>query len=335
MKVIDIIRSSTSPILSFEITPPERGHGIEEIFRSIDVLMPFQPQFINVTYHQPQVEYVEEENVIRRLHKRKKPGTVGICTAIKHKYKVEPVPHLICGGFTKYETEDALIDLQYLGIENLLALRGDPPPGQKKFIPEADGHHHAAGLVEQIARMNRGIYLEPLENAVKTDFCVGVAGYPERHFEAPNFERGMQHLKHKVAQGADYVVTQMFFDYDHFVRFREFAREIGITVPILPGIKPVSRLSQLDLLPSLFHVSIPDRLIRMMEEARTRQEEREAGTRYMAGLLEQLLQADVPGIHIYTMGKALDTRRVLDRVFGTRNIPSEEKGTYVTKKPIV
>jgi len=334
MKVIDIIRTSSAPILSFEITPPERGHGIEEIFRTIDVLMPFGPQFINVTYHQPQVEYVEEDGIIRRLHKRKKPGTVGICTAIKHKYKVEPVPHLICGGFSKYETEDALIDLQYLGIENLLALRGDPPPGQKKFIPEPDGHHYAAGLVEQIARMNRGLYLEPLDNAVPTDFCVGVAGYPERHFESPNFERDMQHLKAKVAGGADYVVSQMFFEYDAFVRFREHAREIGITVPILPGIKPVSRLSQMEMLPSLFHISIPDRLLRRMEEARTRQDEREAGTRYMAELLERLLQADVPGVHIYTMGKALDTRRLLEYVFGSQATKAEEKRTYVTKKPI-
>ncbi len=323
MKVTDILKQQDPPVLSFEITPPEKGKGIDEIFRTIDVLMPFEPQFINVTYHQPHVEYEEHEGVIHRVHKRKKPGTVGICTAIKHRYNLEPVPHFICGGFTRFETEDALIDLQYLGIENILALRGDPPPGQHRFVPETEGHSHALGLVEQIANMNHGHYLEPLENAIPTDFCIGVAGYPEKHYEAPNGQRDLEHLKSKVDNGAEFIISQMFFEFDLFRKFVEDARQIGIEVPILPGIKPISRVNQAYILPRTFRISVPDDLIQLLEGARTPAEELKKASEYMAHLMQQLLDFGVPGIHIYTMGKANSTCRLLENVFGKKCAPCD------------
>ncbi len=228
MQVITAIEQTQKPIISLEITPPDKGRSIEELYATLDVLVPFEPAFINVTYHQPQVVYEEKDGIIYRIPKRKKPGTVGICAAIANRYHIEPVPHFICGGFSKYETEDALIDLHYLGITNIFAVRGDPPPGQKTFIPNQDGHRYASELVRQIANMNEGIYLEELEDAQPTNFCIGVAGYPEKHYEAPNFEKDLSHLKHKVDQGAHYIITQMFFDFEVFKAFVEKARSIGI-----------------------------------------------------------------------------------------------------------
>ncbi|RMI03607.1 MAG: methylenetetrahydrofolate reductase [NAD(P)H], partial [Calditrichaeota bacterium] len=228
MHVIDAIKNAKKPLISLELTPPNKGQSIEELYRTMDVLMPFKPSFINVTYHQAHVVYEEINGVIYRIPKRKKPGTVGICASIANRYNIETVPHFICAGFSKYETEDALIDLHYLGIENILALRGDPAVGERHFIPHKDGHRYASELVKQISNMNKGIYLEDLEDAHPTNFCIGVAGYPEKHFEAPNFEKDLQNLKHKVDQGAHYIITQMFFDFQVYKNFVERAREIGI-----------------------------------------------------------------------------------------------------------
>ncbi|NOX38670.1 MAG: 5,10-methylenetetrahydrofolate reductase [Calditrichaeota bacterium] len=316
MHVITAIQQSKKPIISLEITPPDKGRSIEELYATLDVLVPFEPAFINVTYHQPQVVYEEKDGIIYRIPKRKKPGTVGICAAIANRYHIEPVPHFICGGFSKYETEDALIDLHYLGITNIFAVRGDPPPGQKTFIPNQDGHRYASELVRQIANMNEGIYLEELEDAQPTNFCIGVAGYPEKHYEAPNFEKDLYHLKHKVDQGAHYIITQMFFDFDVFKNFVEKARSIGITVPILPGIKPLTRISQLSSIPRDFHVSIPYHIVEAMEEARTREAARQVGIRKTIELCEQLIEYGVPGLHIYTMGRGQATCEVLKGLFG-------------------
>lgn len=316
MHIKDILQKQDSPLISFEITPPDKGRGVEEILRTVEILMPFSPGFISVTYHQPHVVYEELEGVIRRVPKRKKPGTVGICTAIKHRFDVEPVPHIICGGFDRYETEDALIDLQYQGIENVLVLRGDPPPGIRMFIPEPDGYSHADELVEQIALMNRGIYTEPLEDAIPTHFCIGVAGYPEKHVEAPNAERDLENLCRKVEKGAHFVITQLFFAASTFTSFVERARAAGVTVPILPGIKPITSRRQLETLPGTFHVSLPEELVRALEEARTPQAEFAAGTRYMAGLVEELLDFGVPGLHLFTMGRSQSTVALLREVLG-------------------
>jgi methylenetetrahydrofolate reductase (NADPH) len=299
-----------------EITPPNKGTSIDELYRAMDTLKPFNPFFLNVTYHQPQVVYEEKNGVIYRIPKRKKPGTVGICASIANRYNIETVPHFICGGFSKYETEDALIDLHYLGIRNILALRGDPAGGEMQFLPHRDGHRYAAELVKQIANMNSGIYLENLEDAQPTDFCIGVAGYPEKHFESPNFEKDLLHLKHKVDQGAHYIITQMFFDFKYYKNFVEKAREVGITVPILPGIKPLSTLGQLTSIPRYFHVSIPHPIVEAMENARTAEAVRKAGIAKIAELCKQLIDYKVPGLHIYTMGRGTATRDLLKALFG-------------------
>lgn len=316
MQVIEALNNAKEWILSLEITPPNKGTSIDELFETMDTLMPFNPAFINVTYHQPQVVYEEKEGVIYRIPKRKKPGTVGICTAIANRFKVETVPHFICGGFSKFETEDALIDLHYLGIKNILVIRGDPANGASHFIPDRDGHRYASELVKQIGNMNRGTYLEELEDAQPTNFCIGVGGYPEKHFEAPNFEKDLLNLKYKVDQGAHYIITQMFFEFSLYKNFVEKAREIGIKVPIIPGIKPLSSLTQLSLIPSNFHVSIPHHIVSAMEEARTREEVRKVGIEKTSELCRQLLEYKVPGIHIYTMGRGRSTRELLTRLTG-------------------
>lgn len=314
MHVVDAINNATSLLLSLEITPPNKGTHISNLFQTMDELITFKPSFVNVTYHQPQVEYEEKDGVIYRIPKRKKPGTVGICASISNRYNVECVPHFICGGFSKFETEDALIDLHYLGIENILALRGDPPRGERRFLPERDGHRYAAELVRQIANMNRGIYLEDLENPHPTNFCIGVAGYPEKHFESPNAEKDLAHLKHKVDQGAHYIITQMFFNFDVYKNFVERAREAGITIPILPGIKPISRTHHLGSIPRMFHVNIPNPLVEAMEAAHTPDGVRKAAVKEMVKLCEQLIDFGVPGIHIYTMGRGEATREVLQAI---------------------
>ena len=315
MHVIDAINNSKEIFTSLEITPPNKGQSIEDLFRVIDPLVEFNPAFISVTYHQPQVVYEERDGVIYRIPKRKKPGTVGICAAVTNRYKIDTVPHFILGGFSKFETEDALIDLHFLGIENIFAVRGDPAPGEKTFIPEKDGHRYASELVEQIDKMNRGDYLEPLDNAKPTHFCIGVSGYPEKHYEAPNFEKDLHFLKHKVEQGANYIITQMFFNFQVYRNFVEKAREIGITVPILPGIKPITTMGQLSSLPRDFHISLPSELVEAMEGAKTAAETRKAGITFTRKLCEKLIDYGVPGIHVYTMGKGTATQELLNQLF--------------------
>lgn len=316
-RVKEKLQKGDRPLLSLEITPPDRGQSIDELFHNIDSLMPMSPDFINVTYHQAYEDYEEKNGSIIRRPRRKKPGTVGICAAIKNRFAVEPVAHLICGGFDRWETEDALIDLHYLGIRNILALRGDPPPGQSLFRPKKDGYAFAADLVAQIRNMNRGVYVDALDDPVPTSFSIGVAGYPEKHVEAANGDVDMRHLKEKVDQGADYVVTQMFFSARLYKDYVARARDAGITVPIIPGIKPVTTLKQLERIPRTFFVSLPDVLVRSISEAPTPKEAFEKGTDFVAHLAAELLEAGAPGLHLFTMGKGRATKAALTKIFGS------------------
>ncbi len=317
-KVIDWLNKNKKLLFSLEITPPDRGKSMDDILSGIDPLMHFEPQFINVTYHQPHMVYEEKDNVITRRPRRKKPGTVGICSAIKNRFQVEPVPHLICGSFNRYETEDTLIDLHFLGIKNLLALRGDPPPGQARYIPEKDGHQYASQLVEQIAQLNRGKYIDELEDPFPTNFCIGVAAYPEKHFESPNLQKDLFYLKNKVDMGAEYIITQMFFDFEIYKHFVEKARAMGINVPIIPGLKPLVSKKQLFNIPSTFHVNIPVELVNLIEESRTPEQAFTQGVRYMARLADQLIAYGVPGLHVFTMGYGRSALALLEMVFGKK-----------------
>jgi methylenetetrahydrofolate reductase (NADPH) len=317
MKVIDKILNTRETLFSFEVLPPVKGNSIDEIYRTIDPLMEFNPMNINITYHQQEVVYKNVgEKLLEKKIVRKRPGTVAISAAIKYKYKITVVPHLICGGFTTEETEDALIDLHFLGMHNLLVLRGDPPKGEKRFIPEEGGHAHAMDLVKQIVNMNKGIYLEEgLENATPTDFSLGIAGYPEKHFEAPNMKTDLRWLKEKVEAGADYIVTQMFFENRKFFDFVRNCREEGITVPIIPGIKPVIYLNDKDLLPQTFYIDIPEELYHELQKCKTNKETRQVGIEWAIMQSKELKKEGVPVIHYYTIGISDNIRKIVEAVF--------------------
>lgn len=317
MKVIDKILNTKETFFSFEILPPVKGNSIDEIYGTIDPLIEFNPMNINITYHQQEVVYKKvDDRLLEKKIIRKRPGTVAISAAIKYKYKVTVVPHLICGGFTQEDTEDALIDLHFLGMHNLLILRGDPPKGEKRFIPEEGGHPHAVDLVRQIMNMNKGIYLERgLENATPTDFSVGVAGYPEKHFEAPNMKSDLRYLREKVDAGADYIVTQMFFDNKKFFRFVENCRAEGITCPIIPGLKPITYLNDINLLPQTFYIEIPDDLVHELSKCKTNKEARQVGVEWAIIQSKELKKAGVPVIHYYTIGVAENIRQIAEKVF--------------------
>ncbi len=312
----EVLKKREKLVLSLEVTPPDRGRSIGDIFKTVEELLPFNPQFINVTYHQPHVMFEETPAGIVRRPTRKKPGTVGICAAIRSHFKVETVPHIICGGFNKYETEDALIDLHFLGFENVFVVRGDPPPGHREFVPEKDGHRYAADLVAQIAGLNKGRYLDKVDNPVPTSFCIGVAGYPEKHYEAPNLDSDLRHLKAKVDAGAEYIITQMFFKPELYVQFVEKARAAGITVPIIPGIKPITTKRQIELVPKNFFVELPNELTDAIEGARTAKEAFEKGTRFVADLAYKLIEGGAPGLHVFTMGQGTSTKALLEIIFG-------------------
>ncbi len=318
MKVIEKLRKTDKTLFSFELLPPVKGGRIGQVYRIIDSLIEFDPMMINITYHQQEVVYknAEEGDLVKKKVVRKRPGTVAISAAVMNKYHVDVVPHIICGGFTVEETEDALIDLHYLGIHNILVLRGDPPKGYRRFIPEKGGHKYASDLVRQVERMNHGIYLdENLANASPTDFCVGVAGYPEKHCEAPNMETDLQHLREKVDAGADYVVTQMFFDNRKYFRFVERCRKEGIDVPIVPGLKPVTFRRDIELLPRTFSVEIPEALTRRISKCKTDEETRDAGIEWTVGQSMELKKAGVPAIHYYTISIPDNIRQIARQVF--------------------
>ncbi|HAW52413.1 MAG TPA: methylenetetrahydrofolate reductase [NAD(P)H] [Flavobacteriales bacterium] len=317
MKVTDKIKESKSPLLSFEILPPLKGKSIQSIYDSIDPLMEFKPAFVNVTYHREEYVYKKrEKGFLEKVSIRKRPGTVGICAALINKYDVEAVPHLICGGFTREETENALIDLYFLGIKNVLALRGDPIKTEQHFVPEEGGNNYAIDLVRQINNLNKGIYNdEDMINAMPTDFSIGVAGYPEKHFEAPNIETDLMHLKRKIDAGAEYIVTQLFYDNKKFFDFVKLCRGAGIDVPIIPGIKPITRKSQISLLSKFFHVSLPYDLSKELDAARNESEVADLGVKWAADQCRELLQEGVPCLHFYTMGKSSAAKRVVEQIF--------------------
>lgn len=317
MKVVEHIRRSEKTLFSIEIIPPLKGKSIQSIFDAIDPLMEFKPPFIDVTYHREEYVYKKRENgLLEKVSIRKRPGTVGICAAIINRYKTDAVPHIICGGFSKEETENALIDLAFLGIDNVLLLRGDAIKTESHFVAETNGHSYALDLVKQVVGLNKGIYLDDeLTGVQPTDFCIGVAGYPEKHFEAPNFRSDLKYLKMKVDAGAEYIVTQMFFDNNRFFAFEKACRDAGITVPIIPGIKPLTTRKQISLLPKTFYIDIPDALHDEVEKCKTDQQACEAGIEWCIQQSKDLVNHGVPCLHYYTMGNPDVIRRIASSVF--------------------
>lgn len=313
MKVIEHYDRAKEPLISFEIIPPKRGKSVKKVFDSLDQVMKYNPPFIDVTYHAAESHYEElSDGTIKRHIKRKRPGTIGLCAAIMHKYGVDPVPHLICEGFTKEETEDALIELNYLGIDNVLTIRGDAADDSLPRYKNGTFNKHAVDLVEQVKNMNRGQYLEEIVNAQQTDFCVGVAGYPEKHFEAPNLDFDIQMLKNKVNRGGDYIVTQMFFDNEAFFRFVNKCRDAGIKCPIVPGLKVLTREQHLNFLPKYFHLNIPEDLSDEVQANPTRA--REIGIEWTTQQCAELLEGGVPGIHFYIMGDPTPALDAIDKL---------------------
>lgn len=305
MKVIEHINEATKTLVSFEILPPLKGKGINALWEHLDPLMEFNPSFINVTYHRSESMFKKKtDGTFEKVEVRKRPGTVGICAAIMNRYKVDAVAHLICGGFSRQETEDALIDLAFLGIDNVLVLRGDAAKNESSFEPEPGGNRFAIDLMRQVINMNNGIYLEEdLKNAVKTNFCIGVAGYPEKHFEAPNMKSDLQFLKAKVEAGAEYITTQMFFDNQKYFEFVKCCRDVGINVPVIPGLKPISSKKQLNVIPRTFHVDIPEDLYNAICKAKNDADVEIIGTEWMLQQSKELKKAGVPVLHYYTLGK--------------------------------
>lgn len=315
MRIDEFIKTRKGLFFSLEVTPPDRGRSVAEIFETIDALSEFNPGFINVTYHQPHISYKMENGVKVRDVYRKKPGTVGICSAIQSRYGIDAVPHLLCGGMDKWEIEDTLIDLHYLGFDNVFALRGDPTFGMTEFIPKEDGYSHASELVSHISRMNKGGYMDPdLEYGLQTNFCIGVAAYPEKHLEAQNIDADIANLKRKVDEGAHFIVTQMCFDAEIYVNFVNRLRKDGITVPVIPGIRPLTTEKQLETIPSMFGVSVPDELKKVMSQAKTKEAEFNAGTEFIAGLCRKLIENGAPGIHLFTMGKGKSAKALLEKL---------------------
>ncbi|MCJ7819973.1 MAG: methylenetetrahydrofolate reductase [NAD(P)H] [Bacteroidales bacterium] len=315
--VIDLINNSKKPLFTFELLPPLKGHSIDRIYRTIENLLDYAPAYINFTSHRNEVVLMERpDGLMEKRVTRKRPGTIALAAAVKYKYNVNVVPHVLCGGFSREETENVLIEMNFLGINDVLALRGDPPRGSRVFLPEKDGHTYTSDLVKQISEMNKGKYLDPdLQNAAATSFCVGVAGYPEKHFEAPNLKTDLINLKRKVDAGARYVVTQMFFDNARFYAFRDACREAGINVPIIPGIKPVSALKDISLLPQTFHIDIPEELVNELSKCTSDEEVRETGIEWAALQSRDLLKNEVPGIHYYTLGRSDNIARIVKASF--------------------
>lgn len=307
MKVIDHIKNAKDTLISFEVLPPLKGKGIEALYKHLDPLMEFKPAFINVTYHRSEHVFKKRaDGSFEKVIIRKRPGTESICAAIMNKYDVDTVPHLICGGFSINDTEDALINLRYLGIDNVLVLRGDAAKSEAAFEPEPDGHRFASDLLRQVTQLNAGIYLEEdLKGTHKTDFCIGVAGYPEKHFEAPNMQTDLNYLKAKVEGGADYIITQMFFDNAKYYAFVKACRDVGITVPIIPGLKPVYSKKQLTVLPKTFHIDLPSDLANEIMKCKTDTDVETVGEEWLLEQSKDLKKNGVPVLHYYTLGRPL------------------------------
>ena len=315
MKVVEHLDKANESLISFEIIPPKRGGSFKQLVSVLDDLAKYNPPFIDITSHAAEVIYEETpDGDVKVKVKRKRPGTLGICALIQHKYNIDAVPHVICNGFTKEETEDFLIELQYLGIENLLAVKGDDQAYQKPLKLGRSVNHHAVDLVRQINDMNHGKYLEEaLLDAQPTDFSVGVAGYPEKHFEAPNLKIDLMFTKEKVDAGADYIVTQMFFDNKKYFEYVEKAREIGINVPIIPGLKIITNKNQIRSIPKDFYIDLPDELIDEILSADDKHV-LEIGVNWTTKQAEELLNAGVPSVHFYVMQKTKPIKMVMKKL---------------------
>jgi methylenetetrahydrofolate reductase (NADPH) len=318
MKVTEHLkRANGKTLFTIEVLPPLKGENIRSLFNHMDPLMEFKPPFVDVTYHREEFVYKKRENgLLEKKSTRKRPGTVALCAAIQNHYKVDTVPHIICGGFSKDETENALIDLHFLGIENLLVLQGDGIKNEGRFVPEPDGHKYASELLQQIVNLNHGQYLDDdLLNSTPTDFCVGVAGYPEKHFAAPNLKTDLKYLKLKVDLGAEYIVTQMFFDNKKYFDFVARCREVGINVPIIPGIKPITTKAQSSVLPTIFYIDLPEELSDEVEKCKDNNAVKEVGIQWAIKQSKELIKAGVPTLHFYSMGKSDPIFKIAKELF--------------------
>lgn len=314
MKVSEALIDGKKPVLSLEILPPDKGSNVEDLYRLVDPFLEFDPLFISVTFHQPQNGWSVENGQEIKIRRQRRPGTVAISASLKHKFGVETVPHLICAGFNRYELEDALLELHYLGLENLFVIRGDSQPGEKEFRPEPGGHTYACELVRQIDNLNHGYYLEGVKPAAATDFCCGVAGYPEKHPESPSLEFDLLHLQNKIEAGARFIITQMFFSGEIYRNYLGRLKKAGIEVPVLPGFKLLYNQKQLAKIPSTFGVSLPPAMVEAFEACRTPEEEKKTGLKFGLDLAENLLESGAPGIHIFTMSQkdpVLDLLKIL------------------------
>lgn len=318
MKVTEHIQNAKGKTLfSFEILPPLKGQNIQSIFDGIDPLMEFNPPFIDVTYHREEYEFKELANgLLQKKIVKKRPGTVGICAGIQNRYNVDAIPHILCGGFTKEDTENLLIDLDFLGIDNVVALRGDALKTETYFKPEKEGNEYASDLVKQISNLNDGVYLdEDLQNTAQTNFCIGVAAYPEKHMEAPSLDSDIHFLKQKIKNGADYIITQMFFDNKKFFDFVAKVRAAGITVPIIPGLKPIATKKQLNLIPHRFSLEMPDDLIMEVVKAKDNDAVRQIGIEWCIQQSKELVAAGIPVLHYYSMGKSDNIKAIASEIF--------------------
>ena len=317
MKVTDHFKKAKGETqFTFEILPPVKGHNINSIFENIDPLMEFKPPFIDVTYHREEFIYNDLGNgLLQKKVVRKRPGTVGICAALQNRYNVDAIPHILCGGFSKEVTENLLIDLDYLGINNVVALRGDAIKSETYFTPTKDGHSYASELVNQISDLNKGKYLEDLEISTNTNFCIGVSGYPEKHMESPSLESDIHFLKEKIKLGAEYIITQMFFDNKKFFEFQDICKKEGINVPIIPGLKPISTKKQLNILPHRFHCDLPEELIKQVIKCKDNTQVKEVGIEWCIEQSRELKNAGVPFLHYYSMGKSKNIKEIASTIF--------------------
>jgi methylenetetrahydrofolate reductase (NADPH) len=317
MKITQHINQATKPLFSFEIIPPIKGKSIQQLYDNIDPLMEFKPPFIDVTTSREEFIYLEKENgLLEKALTRMRPGTLGICASIQNRYQVDTVPHILCGGFTKQETEYLLVDCQYLGIDNVMALRGDARKEERRFEKTIDGHEYAIDLVKQIQALNEGKYLhEVIEISSDVDFCIGVAGYPEKHEEAPCMKSDLKRLKEKVDAGADYVVTQMFFDNKKYFDFVKCAREAGVHVPIIPGVKPLATRKHLNILPKTFKLDLPETLVDAVESCKDDKAVKQVGIEFCIEQCKELMANDVPVLHFYSMGKSDNIEAIARALF--------------------
>ncbi len=316
MSVTELIKNCSHTAFSFEVLPPLKGNSIDKVFHTIDILREFDPKYINITSHRSELIYKETENgLYRQVSEKSRPGSVAVAAAIQYKYHIPAVPHLICSGFTKRETEYALIDLNFLGITDLLLLRGDKAKHEGRFTPLPDGHNHAIELEEQVNRFNDGFFLDGSHMTVNQKFTYGVAGYPEKHDEAPNLETDLRHLKEKVDSGASYIVTQMFFDNKKYFDFVKRCRAIGIDVPIIPGLKPIITMSQQTILPKVFHVDLPEPLSDELAKCKNDTMAKEIGVEWCITQARELISHGVPSIHFYSLNATESVRQVAKSVY--------------------